>query len=74
MDLNFRVEAEYPEYGQVKPRRSELFVEWFPTVRTFEVADCGVTVGYYSYPHCDQQENPAIPAEVAARALTGLPN
>jgi hypothetical protein len=66
--LNFRVEAAHPEHEQVKLGRVGFFVEWFQTVRTFEMSDCPVTVGYYSYAHYDQQKNPAIPVEVAAQS------
>jgi hypothetical protein len=70
--IKFRVEVQHPEYEKLEEGESKLLVEWFQTNRTYEVKDCGFTLGYYPYDrHYYQQENPAIGVKVVSGASLG---
>lgn len=47
--ISFRVTVEDPRYEKITEGPADLTVEWFQTVRTRVVKDCGVTLGYFPY-------------------------
>lgn len=62
--ISFRVEAQNPEYGQVKEGASELIVEWVQVSRTRDVKDCTVTLGNYTFDPSYRQSNPSLAVTV----------
>jgi len=47
--ISFRIEVQNPSFEEVNVGTAALAMEWFQTVRTRVVKDCGVTLGYFPY-------------------------
>jgi hypothetical protein len=47
--ISFRIQVQNPKFEELNVRQADLAMEWFQTVRTRSVKDCGVTLGYYPY-------------------------
>lgn len=68
--ISFRVEVEDPRFEEIAEGPADLAVEWFQTVRTRSVKDCGVILGYYPYDGFYQHENRALVRKVDVRVPT----
>jgi hypothetical protein len=47
--ISFKVEVQNPKFEELNVGTADLAMEWFQTVRTRSVKDCGVTLGYFPY-------------------------
>jgi hypothetical protein len=72
VQIAFNVEMQHPQFERLEKGDSELSVEWFQTARTRRVADCGVTLGYFTYTY--QQINPLVAVEVENEESDALKN
>lgn len=66
--ISFRVTAEDPRYEKITEGPADLTVEWFQTVRTRVVKDCGVWLGYFPYDSFYQHVNRTVVREVEIKA------
>lgn len=70
--MGFRVTVEDPRYEKITEGPADLTVEWFQTVRTHVVKDCGVWLGYFPYDSFYQHVNRVVvrQAEIKPPAKT----
>ena len=47
--ISFRIVVQRPEFEELTVGTNTLAMEWFQTIRTRRVKDCGVTLGYFPY-------------------------
>jgi len=47
--ISFKIAVQRPEFEELRVGTNTLAMEWFQTVRTRRVKDCGVTLGYFPY-------------------------
>jgi hypothetical protein len=47
--ISFRIAVQRPAFEKLSVGTNTLAMEWFQTVRTRKVKDCGVTLGYFPY-------------------------
>jgi hypothetical protein len=62
--ISFRIEVQNPEFVEVNVGTADLAMEWFQTVRTRSVRDCGVTLGYFPYDDLFDSLNRKVVARV----------
>jgi hypothetical protein len=62
--ISFRIEVQNPSFEKLNVGTAALAMEWFQTVRTRVVKDCGVTLGYFPYDDPFQSLNRKVVAEV----------
>ena len=62
--ISFRIEVQNPEFKEVNVGTADLAMEWFQTVRTRSVRDCGVTLGYFPYDDLFDSLNRKVVARV----------
>jgi len=62
--ISFRIQVQNPEFEEVDVGTSALAMEWFQTVRTRVVKDCGLTLGYFPYDDPFDSLNRKVVAEV----------
>jgi hypothetical protein len=62
--ISFRIEVQNPTFEEVNVGTAALAMEWFQTVRTRVVKDCGVTLGYFPYDDPFESRNRTVIAKV----------
>lgn len=58
--ISFKIGVQNPKFEEVSVGTAALAMEWFQTVRTRVVKNCGVTLGYFPYDdpfHVSQSES-----------------
>ena len=61
---SFRIAVQNPKFEEVNVGRAALAIEWFQTVRTRVVKDCGVTLGYFPHDSFYHHENRVVVRKV----------
>lgn len=65
--ISFKIEVQNPKFEEVNVGTAALAMEWFQTVRTRVVKDCGVTLGYFPYDSFYNHENRVVVRKVEIR-------
>jgi hypothetical protein len=70
--ISFQVTTEHPEYEQITEGTSDLALEWFQTVRTRVVKDCGIRLGYFPYDSFYDHDNRVVVRRVEIKSRTKM--
>jgi len=62
--ISFRIEVQNPKFEKVNVGTAALAMEWFQTVRTHVVKDCGVILGFFPYDDPFESLNRQVVAKV----------
>jgi len=62
--ISFRIEVQNSKFEEVNVGMADLAMEWFQTVRTRVVKNCGVTLGYFPYDDPFESLNRKVVAKV----------
>ena len=62
--ISFRVDVQRPEFEKLSVGTAGLAMQWFQTVRTRVVKNCGVTLGYFSHEDRFSSLNRRVVAQV----------